>query len=268
MRLSKHHGLGNDFLIGIDLDGPVAPDGHLAAALCNRRRGLGADGLIVGQRLGPGKASFRLFNSDGSIAEISGNGMRCFGQALRRTDPLDLYEIDTAAGVRRLEYVEGDADGKATFKVSMGEVTFDDDPADELRRQLSAAIDAPIRAIGRASIGNPHVVVELADIESLELETVGELAQELFGPINLHVVTLDHESTSIRMRPYERGAGATEACGSGACVAASFAQRWHGMDGPILVEMPGGDATVTPGTDVILEGPTTFVADIEIPEPR
>ncbi|MCH7790008.1 MAG: diaminopimelate epimerase [Acidobacteria bacterium] len=266
MRLSKHHALANDFLIGIDLDGSVAPDASFAAAVCDRRRGLGADGLIVGQVLGSGKASFSLFNSDGSTAEISGNGMRCFGQALRRLESLDVFEVDTLAGLRRIEYVEGDDEGEAIYRVSMGEVTIGDDPTNAIRKRLAVAAGAPIRAIGQASIGNPHVVMEIDDIDALDLDAVGELAQDLFGPINLHVVTLDHDATSIRMRPYERGVGATEACGTGACVAASFAPRWHGMEGAILVEMPGGDVTVTPGSDVILQGPTTFVADIELSE--
>ncbi len=261
MHLTKHHGLGNDFLVTF---GPVDEDSAWRArALCDRRTGIGADGLIFGTITDITSADFRLFNCDGSEAEVSGNGLRCFGQALRRIVGGDDYTVDTPAGSREVCWVGEEPPGTDRFRVTMGPITVLDPPPTQAIDELGHVLGVDVGRVGYASIGNPHLVVEvnvLGGLDDERIDTAGELAQEMFDGINLHLIEVDADA--VIMTPFERGAGRTEACGSGACVAATFARSWDGGEGPVRVQMPGGTVLVTPGADVVLEGPTTFVAEI------
>ena len=245
MRLTKHHGLGNDFLVLLDEDGTAPIDADLARALCDRRRGVGADGLI---RVGPG-VTMELLNADGSRAEMSGNGIRCLAQAVARSRNVTDLELDVAtdAGPRHVS-LHGDV---AT--VAMG-------AAEDL--DLTTEPDATALKVAAVGMGNPHEVRLYADRADLDR------AADAFTMTdrNVEFVVAGPEPDALTMRVVERGAGETEACGTGACAAAFAGHRWGVVGDTATVHMPGGDVTVTLGGDQItLTGPVTYVADIDVP---
>ncbi len=259
MHLTRHHGLGNDFLVAlVDAVPEGAPE--LARRLCDRAAGIGADGLVFGTADGPGRHAFRLFNSDGSPAEVSGNGLACFGQAILRSTisagPGAEIEVDTPAGQRRIRLEGRPGDAQLAVTVEMGTAAPGPDISD-----LVVEVGGPL--VGRVAsvdMGNPHLVVEVDDPYEVDLAEVGPALEAHFRPTgcNVHLVSVADRST-ITMRPWERGAGLTRACGSGACAAAHSARAWGAVDDTVDVVMPGGRAAVTVGDPVLLALPAVFV---------
>jgi diaminopimelate epimerase len=261
LTLTKHHGLGNDFLVafhpGVE-DLPV-----LARRLCERRRGVGADGLLIAESAEGYAAQMTLYNADGSRAEMSGNGIRCFAQALaaRRGDMSDLL-ILTDAGDRLVELAATEDSATIEATVAMGDVTSLDQP------QGWAALEChPDRPVAHLSLGNPHSVVGVDEVAAVDLRTLGEKVPA----INLEIIEPGPESNAITMRVHERGAGITEACGTGACAAAYAARSWGLVsqgDGDVVVHMDGGSARVNFAPDTpqnaVLPGPATYIATIEV----
>lgn len=261
LHLSKHHGLGNDFLVALAADNPdLRPDARVARTLCDRREGIGADGLIYG--LEPAEptndACMVLLNADGSEAEISGNGIRCLGQALLRAAGQSEAElrVETVKGVRTMRTVRGDADHELWIQVDMGPAG----PGPELGpRTLDVAADR--RAT--VDIGNPHLVLLVRDPDRIDLEQLGpELEAEYPAGINVHLVAVDG-ADRLRLRVWERGVGITRACGSGAVAATIAAQQWGLVDPTVTVTMPGGEVVVERHDDTtLLTGPTVVVAEV------
>ena len=238
MRLSKHHGLGNDFLVR--LDGDV--DAAMAVALCDRRRGVGADGLI-----GYAGGAMVLFNADGSRAEMSGNGIRCLAQAIARSRGVDELDevIATDAGPRRVALRPGPADGEVEVTVDMGEA----------RIVRLGDRDAEV------DMGNPHHVLLMDDVDTVDLLAIGGREPD----VNVEVIAPDGGG-GLRLRVHERGAGITEACGTGACAAAAAAHKWGLVGREVTVRMPGGDVVVGLADGAVsLRGPAVLVADVEVP---
>lgn len=263
MDLTHCHGLGNDFLIVFD---DVPEDGSdLARRLCNRSSGIGADGLIFGTPSSDGGWEFTLFNQDGSRAEVSGNGLRCFGHAvLRRVGTqvgvLDLA-VDTVAG-KRLIVVEGAPEDREVWaEVDMGGASSGP-PFDGIDLTV---VDVPIRQIGSVDLGNPHLVLIVDVAQDLDLDVVGPALEAFFSPVgcNVNFLTVVDRST-LQLRVWERGVGVTEACGSGACASAHLAYQWGLVDGLVDVVMPGGLAQVTVGDRLLLAGPSVHLADYVI----
>ncbi len=273
LRLSKHHSTGNDFLVALTNDPPPDPVA-VAVALCHRRRGIGADGLVLGLRGSPGEpVRMRLWNSDGSEAEISGNGLRCLAQALarsRRSRHLEI-DIDTPAGLRHCT-IRVDSDlSTATGTIDMGTVvvgTIGPGPTPGCD-ELVTTIDTVTGFTGRwdtGLIGNPHVVIEVADPEAVELAAVGPAVEAHFpAGANVHFGSRTG-CDKVKVSIWERGAGVTSACGSGAAVVAAIYNSWGDVGDEVTVEMPGGEAVVQVGPPTTLTGPVVHVADIEIPD--
>lgn len=274
LTLTKHHGLGNDFLVALAAHNPgLHADPATARALCDRRRGIGADGLILGfgeaaDVAGPGSgddhvadARMVLLNSDGSDAAISGNGIRCLGQAVLRSQGRGegSLTIDTPGGRHRLRVVRGDVDSEVFIEVDMGPAK----PGPELS---AASTTYPATRAATVELGNPHLVLEVDDPAAVDLAVDGPALESGYPDgINVHFVRVT-AADRLELRVRERGAGVTEACGSGAVAAAVAAQGW-GLVGPrVMVDMPGGSAIVetTDGT-VLLTGPSTFVGEVVVP---
>jgi diaminopimelate epimerase len=225
LTLTKHHGLGNDFLVA--LDQPV--DAALARAVCARHVGIGADGLI-GARVDGSNVTMELYNSDGSRAEVSGNGLACLAQAVGR----DRIDVSTDAGTR-VVVLDGD---RAT--VDMGAATT---------KEMDGGLFV--------DMGNPHLV--LRD-EGQDLVAVGQ------QHLDLNVELISPTPDGIRMRVHERGAGVTEACGTGACASAVAAHAWGLAGDAMVVHQDGGDASVDLTGDTIrYTVPVTYVGRIEVP---
>jgi diaminopimelate epimerase len=272
MRLSKHHGLANDFLVVLDTSGDLVGrvDARLARAVCHRTRGIGADGLILGEVRGDGTLRMVLFNGDGSRAEISGNGIRCLAQAeaMRRGATHCDLVIDTDGGRRLLE-VRPAADARTvSVSVVMGAVR----PGPSIAAEPPVIDGAVLQrrdgtpTMGTGDIGNPHWVVLVDDARGVALATTGPRFEALVpGGVNVEFISVrDDERDAIDLTVWERGSGITEACGSGASVAATLAHRWGLVGTEVAVHMPGGAALVRLGDEVTLVGPSVHIADVDI----
>lgn len=268
MHLTKHHGLGNDFLVAFVDEVPSdAPEA--ARSLCDRRTGVGADGLIFGIDSGS-SAAMHLYNSDGSLAEISGNGLRCFVHAIAMRRGVDHLEIDveTLAGVRACTLAPTDEPLVAFASADMGPVTAGDAPdTDDLLAAVPALVDVRRWAIG--GVGNPHVVLEVESPELIDLAAVGPAIEAHFPHgVNAHFVAVTGPD-EVSLRVWERGSGITRACGSGATVSAQRLYEWGAVGPRVTVAMPGGSATVDVMTEsrstAVLHGTSTYVASVEVP---
>ena len=265
LHLTKHHGLGNDFLVALDADNPgIAPDPEVAIALCDRRRGVGADGLIYGLPPGgPDGADVHmvLLNADGSEAEISGNGIRCLAQAVLRHDGRNEGDVlvETTGGLRRVRTIRGDVGGEVWMQVDMG-------PARPGPRPTAAAEAYGAKLLATVDVGNPHLVLLVDDPDRVDLATDGPALEAGFpSGINVHFISIDDDHR-ITLRVWERGAGITEACGSGAVAAVVAANQWGLVGSRVEVRMPGGDAVIDlTGDSTQLSGPSTFVAEVMVP---
>ena len=262
--LTKHHGLGNDFLVAFHPD--IANLPAFARDVCHRTTGVGADGLLVGESEPDHAARMVLYNADGSRAEMSGNGIRCFAQALamRRGDSMPVtMTVDTDAGTRRVELQATEDPRTVLATVDLGEVSELTEP--DGWAALGVHPDRPVAHLG---LGNPHTVVGVDDVRAVDLLALGRQIPD----VNLEIVEPGPEPDAITMRVHERGAGITQACGTGAAAAAWAATRWGLVNADVtelVVHMDGGSAKVAlhrpqPGR-VTLTGPATYVATIEVP---
>jgi diaminopimelate epimerase len=265
VRLTKHHGLGNDFLVALveSASEAEAYDAHLARRVCDRRRGVGADGLIVGIRRPDPANDLRmiLFNADGSRAEISGNGIRCLAQAelLQRGVAHAQLRIATDAGLRVVAVSQSD-DLTVEASVTMGDVT----------ERSTVPAPPPGYDVGKsaaADIGNPHWVVLVDDAWSVDLARLGPQFEHAGGGVNVEFIAPTPGTTdAIDLAVWERGVGITEACGSGAAAAAFVAHRWGLVGADVTVHMPGGAARVVlDGAAATLVGPSVLIAAVEVP---
>ena len=192
LTLTKHHGLGNDFLVLFADDGDAPGLPAIARRLCHRTRGIGADGLLVGSPEDGFDARMVLYNADGSRAEMSGNGIRCFAQAVagRRGD-LATQRILTDAGPRTVELFATEDPFTIMAAVDMGEVADLPEPAGWAA--LGANPDRPVAHLG---LGNPHTVVGVDDVLAVDLRALGERIPH----VNLEIVEPGPERDAITMR--------------------------------------------------------------------
>ncbi|MCT7949386.1 diaminopimelate epimerase [Ancylothrix sp. C2] len=246
---TKYHGLGNDFIL-IDNRASSSPllSPHQAVELCDRHFGIGADGVIFAL---PGSANtdytMRIFNSDGSEPEMCGNGIRCLAKFLADLEGVNgekEYRIDTGAGVIMPQLR---SDGQVT--VDMGEPRL---LAEEIPTTLRGAgekvIQETLEVAGQnwevtcVSMGNPHCVTFVEDVATIDLEKIGPVFEHhgVFPKRTntefIQVVARD----SVKMRVWERGAGVTLACGTGACASLVAAVLTGRCDRSATVELPGG----------------------------
>ena len=256
--LTKHHGLGNDFLVLLDLDGRRPVDAALARRLCDRHRGVGADGVIrVTAGTEGADLTMQLRNADGGLAEISGNGIRCLAQAVLDAGvvPGPSLTVATPAGVRHLT-VRSRGGADAVVSVDMG-------PAKVGPEEPQPTPDRGVRPV---DMGNPHLVVWGPAFTTEDVHGMGaQIEAHHPGGINVEFVTLGPGADELTMRVWERGVGETMACGSGACAAAAALHEW-GLVGPrVVVHQPGGDAEVEVGeSTVVLTGPSHRIARVEV----
>lgn len=273
VHLTKHHGWGNDFLV-VDVTRPgTLPPGvslsDLARAWCDRRTGVGADGLLVLEIRGTAELGMILVNADGSRAEMSGNGIRCLVQAAHRSIwstetptawPVR-YSVETEAGTRIVDVLGPEVSGTLPLSVDMGTVEEIEPP--DTWKSLGCHDDRPVRHV---SLGNPHAVVGVDDVGAVDLATLGEKVPS----VNLEIIEPGPEPDAVTMRVHERGAGLTMACGTGACAAAEAALAWGLVPSSVSevrVHMPGGEARVHIDASTkraTLTGPAQFVASITV----
>jgi diaminopimelate epimerase len=282
MRFLKYHGIGNDYVYLDCFHQPIPADlAALSRAVSDRHFGVGGDGLILLCPSDKADVRMRMFNADGSEAEMCGNGVRCvakmaYDHGLSRNNPL---KVETGRGVLTLHLTV--KNGKVEqVRVDMGEPILD---AEKIPTRLPGprVVDQPLASCGDlggdwqhacgldprvtcVSMGNPHVVLYCADVAKVPLEQVGprlETAAVFPRRINVHFVQV-HSPGEATMRTWERGSGVTLACGTGAC-AVAVAGVLTGRTGRRLVaHLPGGDLTLEwsdADNHVFKTGPATEV---------
>ena len=275
MQLTKHHGLGNDFLVALVPAGKVGVyTAELVRRVCDRHRGVGADGLLIGAlsehsmrhgTLGEDNVDLTmiLYNADGQRAEMSGNGIRCLAHAevRRRGVTAATLRIGTDAGLRVVDVTPGSYAGEIQARLAMGAVA----PGPQV--PVLGALDKPVvKRAESGDIGNPHIVALVDDPATVDVAGTGSrIEAHVAGGVNVEFIApRPGEPDAIDLAVWERGVGITQACGTGACVASYVAYKW-GLVGPrVVVHMPGGDAVVEVGEQMVLIGPSEYIAQIEL----
>ena len=276
MRFAKYQGIGNDFVMLADPGGEVELTPEIVRALCDRRFGIGGDGVI---RVAPSSGDADFFmdyvNSDGSIGEMCGNGIRClavFARAEGLTDKTEL-KVDTRAG---LMTVTVNPDGTVT--VDMGAPIFDPpsipvtwDGPDSLHAKFE--LDDDVVEGACVSMGNPHVVL-FADPDFAPVTTLGPILEKhpsFPNGTNVEFIRVDAPD-HVTMRVWERGSGETLACGTGAAAVAVVARLLGDAAEEMTVTLPGGDlhiqwsGSLDESSSVFMTGPAikSFEGDIDL----
>ncbi|MGH9246602.1 MAG: diaminopimelate epimerase [Acidimicrobiales bacterium] len=276
MRLTKHHALGNDFLVLVDIDGWHTNLAPVARAACDRRRGIGADGLLHLTAGHDGAdVTMALYNADGGRAEMSGNGLACLTHAAVHEGLAgpDRVTVSTDSGLRVVEILRSSSDRDShgdPFHPGVGSV-------DRLRVEVGPAVlgdELPewvdgdvLRAVG-VDVGNPHVVLHVAEPAKFPIEEVGTRICDLTpGGVNVEAIGSGAAPGELAMVVYERGVGVTEACGTGACAAAAVGARWGLVGDHVRVAMPGGTTEIDVGPTILMTTTIAHVATIDFHSP-
>jgi len=262
----KMHGLGNDFVVLDARKQALALDAAAASAIADRRRGIGCDQVIVIERAKDADAAMRIFNADGGEVESCGNAARCVARLLMEETDRDTVRLDTPGGM----LICNDAGG-GLVTVDMGAPALDWDKvplasaADTNRFPLD--VDGTAHEASAVSMGNPHCVLFVDDAEAAPVASLGPRIEHhpMFPKrTNVEFVAVGDRS-HLRMRVWERGAGVTQACGSGACAVAVAAHR-RGLTGDkVEIELDGGSLAIELRDGrVLMTGPATLVFQGEI----
>jgi diaminopimelate epimerase len=278
LHFTKMHGIGNDFIVLDHTKSPFQLTKEIIQSLSHRQLGIGFDQLLIVEisTLKDVDFKYRIFNQDGNEVEQCGNGARCFYRFVKDNHLTDKASIrvETKSGV-----IELTEDDEHMIEVNMGEPIFNPKLipfiSDTEKNEYSISIDLPDQKglinIAALSMGNPHAVITVEDINKAHVKTLGAYLEShaLFPKrVNvgfMEIVTPHH----IRLRVFERGVGETLACGTGACAAAVSGIKRHLLTTPVKVDMTGGSLSIDWKGDtnpVMMKGPavTIYEGDIEI----
>ncbi len=279
----KMHGIGNDFVVIDDLEGTLELDPSAVQWICDRHFGVGGDGVILVRRATRDDADLYMhyFNADGSLAEMCGNGIRCFVKHAVDTGliPQDAstVRVETLGGVKPVTFWRDDAGRMTVARVDMGvpELQPEKIPVDLPGEMV---YDCPLETphgtvrITAVSMGNPHAVIWVDDVDAAPVETVGPAVETHAAfPKRTNVEFAELvDDAHIRLRVWERGVGETLACGTGACATVVAAVLSCRTGRSATVELPGGELEIRWHEDehVYMTGPATtvFSGAIEVPE--
>ena len=266
-RFHKMHGLGNDFVLFDARVQPIEMTAALARAIADRHAGIGCDQIVLLEPPSGSEADvrMRIFNADGSEVEACGNATRCVAMLIGGES-----RIETLGGLLEASAREGGA------SVSMGEPRFDWNAI-----PLAYAMDTAAMPVGweelqapfAVNVGNPHLVFFVADPDAIDLARLGPLIEtDPLFPERINVNVASIEDGRIRLRVWERGAGLTRACGTGACATAVAAISKGLVSSPVAVRLPGGPLTIAwePGASIRMTGDAThvFTGEIDLDELR
>lgn len=272
VEFSKMHGLGNDFMVVDAVTQNVFFSTDSIKRLADRHTGLGFDQLLIVEPPYDPESDFhyRIFNADGGEVEQCGNGARCFARFVRLKGLTNKYKIfvSTKAGKIILK-VEDNED----VKVNMGEPNFEPNKipftAKQKEKTYLLRLDDQTLLCGTVSMGNPHCVTIVEDVDTAPVEVLGPLLEshERF-PERVNAGFMQVISRNeIKLRVYERGAGETQACGTGACAAVAIGIAQGVLDNDVKVHLPGGDLQINwkgKGHPLYMTGSATHVFDGKI----
>ncbi len=278
MKFTKMQGIGNDYVYVNCFEETVADPERVSEIISDRHFGIGADGLVLIMPSDKADFRMRMFNADGSEGNMCGNATRCIGKFVYDNHLTDKTSItlETRSGIKKLTLYPENGKVK-TVLVDMGKAVLK--PADiPMNVSGDTFINKPITVDGKevfitaVSMGNPHAVTYVDDVDSLELEKIGPSFENhpLFPErVNTEFIKILDKST-MQMRVWERGSGETWACGTGACAAtaASVLNGYFPHDKEITVKLRGGDLFITYKSDgtVLMRGPaeTVFTGEIDV----
>lgn len=273
MRFTKMQGIGNDYIYINCFEEQVKDPAALSVRLSDRHFGIGGDGVILIKPSENGDAEMDLYNADGSRAKMCGNGIRCVGKYVyeRGIAKKDVLKIDTQSGVKTL-YLDVENGYVRSIRVNMGQPGL---TPEAIPATLPGVENQTITAAGQdwmatcVSMGNPHCVIFVDDVEHFPLETVGPALEN--HPVfperaNIEFVRICGEN-EVEMRVWERGSGETWACGTGACAVAVACILTGRTGRRVLVHLRGGDLEIfwnEQTNEVEMTGPAEFVFDGEV----
>lgn len=282
MRFAKMHGLGNNYVYVNLFAESVKEEGlpALAVRVANVNTGIGSDGLIT---IGPSQVAdvrMRIFNADGSEGQTCGNGLRCVGRYVYEKGIVqrDRLTVETKGGLMNLELHLGEtqtAVDQVTVDMGLPRLRRQDlpvvgGPADGTALSDAISVGTETFAFTGVSMGNPHAVIFVPDVQAVDVERIGPLIERdpLFPErVNVEFVAV-RSSTELDFRVWERGSGITQACGTGACasVVASVLTGRTGRGVPMIVHLPGGDLNIRWDQDghVYMRGPASWIAEGEL----
>jgi diaminopimelate epimerase len=251
MRFWKMHGIGNDYIVMDNRQKPVESPGAIAKKLCKRKFGIGADGILLVYNSKIADVRMRIFNPDGSEAEMCGNGVRCFVKFCfeKQIVPYTHMKVETLSGIKEtwLKTVKSEV---SLVKVRMGAPLFERERIPMVGS--GTFINQPFDVNGKKikatalSIGNPHCVIFVEDLDKLQVNCLGPKIEKhpLFpNRTNVEFVqTVSREE--LRVRTWERGVGETLACGTGACASVVAATTLKKIDGEATVRLLGGELKI------------------------
>lgn len=265
LEFTKMHGLGNDFIVLNGLQRPLRLTRNQIRLLADRHLGIGCDQLLLIEASACADIRYRIFNADGEEAQQCGNGARCIADFLRRESIItkDVITAETSRGVIRIYTLAG-----GNYRVDMGAPDFE--PAaipilvDGRRERYTLALSGGDVEVYALSMGNPHAVLEVDDVEAVAVGTLGpQIQQHAAFPEGVNVGFMQIlDETHIRLRVYERGAGETLACGSGACAAMAAGRMAGRLDNQVDVGLKGGHLLINwegEGEPVWMSGPAVMV---------
>lgn len=274
MRITKMHGLGNDFIVFFDNGNTEFNVTDMAQRLCNRHTGIGADGLVIVMPSDIADVRMRIINSDGSEAEMCGNGIRCFAKYAydRKIIDKEEFTVETLAGIMTPTIIADNGVAKLV-KVNMGKPTFSakNIPMDvEVDKVIDYTLDVDgvSYMVSSVLLGVPHTEVFVDDVTTVPLTVLGPMIEKhpLFPKgTNVNFVQVVNENT-VKVRTWERGAGATLACGTGSCSSAVMAYE-KGLTGrSVDVELYLGTLRVDYDEDgtVYMTGPAAEVFNLDL----
>lgn len=249
MDFVKMHGLGNDFVFIEDKTGQDKDYTALARAMCNRHTGIGADGLIVIVDSRVADVRMRIINSDGSEAEMCGNGIRCFAKYVYDSGIIEKkqFTVETPAGIMEPEITVGADNKAALITINMGRPSFNRseipmEGTDGRVLNEDLCVDGENWKITSLLMGVPHTVTYVDDVDSVDIEKIGPLFEkhEAFPKHTNINFAQQMDDRTVKVRTWERGAGATLACGTGSCsvAIASFLNGRTGRE--VDIQLPLG----------------------------
>lgn len=276
MKFTKMHGIGNDYIyVNCFEEGIPADPAALSRRLSDRHFGIGSDGLILIRPTENGDAMMDLYNADGSRAMMCGNGIRCVGRYVyeRGIAKKEILRIDTLSGVKtlHLDVVNGTVQ---SIEVDMGEPVLEPASIPVLlpgERAVSVPVEMgdDVFSVTCVSMGNPHCVLFVEDVDALDLEELGPRFE--WNPLFPQGVNTEFiqplPDGSLKMRVWERGSGETWACGTGACASVVAACLCGKAERQSVVHLRGGDLSIhwrEEDGHVMMRGPAAFVFDGEI----
>jgi diaminopimelate epimerase len=250
MKFTKMHGLGNDFVVVDAINQRIALTPKKIRFMANRHTGIGFDQLLVVEKTSQEHADFkyRIFNADGSEVGQCGNGARCFARFVRDKKLTDKDEIivETKSGQLILSFTDEDL---ITVNMGIPKHLPTEIPMimEQEVRFYTVDVNGVEKAFGAVSMGNPHAVLQVNDIKTAPVETIGAtLESHIIFPERANIGFMQVvDKNAIKLRVFERGAGETQACGSGACAAVVIGIEQNLLNNTVRVELPGGELNIS-----------------------